>query len=258
MSKLQIGVFADNLKLPLRDGIRMVKELGLQSFQVYTTSGDLLPENCDAAARAEFKKFVADLGLRISALCADFGLGFVDAERNAKLIPMMRDQIDLACDLGVGIITTHIGTVPSEPNETWAVMADALNQIGAYAEEKGVVFATETGPESGPVLRSFLDTLTTKAVRVNLDPANLTMAGFNLFEAVDALMPYIVHTHAKDGFVDPGKWREAPLGEGDVPWPGYIAALRAHGYEGAFTIEREAGEDPIGDVKRAIEFLRQF
>ncbi|MHB1461803.1 MAG: sugar phosphate isomerase/epimerase family protein [Armatimonadota bacterium] len=258
MSSLQIGVFADNLKLPLRDGIRKVKELGLSSFQIFTTTGELLPENCDAAARAEFKQFVADLGLTISATCADFGLGMVDAERNKQLIPMLQAQVDLARDLGVGIITTHIGTVPSKPDATWEVMADALNQIGKYAEDKGVVFATETGPESGPVLRAFLETLKTSAVRVNFDPANLTMAGYDLFEAVDALMPYIVHTHAKDGYVDPGKWREAPIGEGDVPWPGYIGTLKAHGYNGAYTIEREAGDDPIGDVKRAIEYLRSF
>ena len=93
---------------------------------------------------------------------------------------------------------------------------------------------------------------------VNFDPANLTMAGFDLDEALDALQPYIVHTHAKDGWTDPGQWREAPLGEGDVDWPRYVARLKAVGYTGAFTIEREVGDDPIGDVTRAIAFLRQF
>jgi len=107
-------------------------------------------------------------------------------------------------------------------------------------------------------LRTFLETLSTPAIRVNFDPANLTMQGFNLDEALDHLLPYIVHTHAKDGLRDPGKWQERPLGQGDVPWTHYIARLKAANYTGAFTIEREEGEDPVSDVRDAIEFLRQF
>jgi L-ribulose-5-phosphate 3-epimerase len=255
---LQIGIFADNLKLPLRDGIRKAAELGVASFQMFTTRGEVLPENMSGPQRAEFRGFFEGLGLKLSATCADFGHGFVDRERNKELVPRIMQQVDLAADLGTRVITTHIGAVPPKPNEVWDTLRDALNPIGRYAEQKGVVFATETGPESGPVLRALLNTLSTKAVRVNLDPANLVMAGYDLDEALDALLPLIVHTHAKDGFRDPGKWREAPLGQGDVPWPHYVARLKKAGYTGAFTIEREAGADPIGDIRKAIDFLRQF
>ncbi len=255
---LQIGVFADNLRLPLRDGIRKVAELGLASFQMYTTSGEVLPENMSAAQRAEFRQFYEGLGLKLSATCADFGHGFVDPKRNATLIPQLFQQVDLAVDLGTTIITTHIGAVPPTPDALWDILREALNTIGKYAEQRGVVLATETGPESGPVLRALLDTLDTGGIRVNFDPANLTMAGYDLDEALDALLPLVAHTHAKDGFRDPGKWREAPLGQGDVAWPQYIARLRAAGYRGAFTIEREAGADPIGDVVKAVAFLQSL
>lgn len=255
---LQIGIFADNLKLPLRDGIRKAAELGVASFQMFTTSGEVLPENMTSTQRVEFRTFFEGLGLQLSATCADFGAGFVNAEKNKEMTPRLFKQVDLAVDLGTKVITTHIGTVPEERNDTWEVMRVALNEIGAYAAKKGVVLATETGPESGPVLRDLLLTLDTDAVRVNFDPANLVMNGYDLDEALDALLPFIAHTHAKDGYCDPGKWREAPLGEGDVPWPHYVARLKAANYTGAFTIEREAGEDPIGDVAKAIAFLRQF
>ena len=253
---LQIGVFADNLKLPLLDGIRKAAELGVASFQFGTTGGEYTPEKMDAGRCAEFRAFYEGLGLKLSATCSDFGHGFVDPERNKTLVPMTRAQVDLAVALGTNIITTHIGVVPAVQNEIWDVLKAALNDVGKYAQDKGVSFATETGPEPGPVLRDLIESLDTKAVKVNLDPANLVMAGYDLDEALDALMPYIVHTHAKDGFTDPGKWREAPLGEGDVPWPHYVARLRAADYKGAFTIEREAGEDPVGDVIKAVEFLR--
>lgn len=221
----------------------------MASFQMFTTSGEVLPDNMSKAQRAEFRRFYQDQGLLLSATCADFGHGFVDAEKNKELIPALFKQVDLAVDLGTTVITTHIGTLPATPDATWDVMRAAIAQIGKYAEDHGVYLATETGPESGPTLRDFLQSVDNGGVKVNLDPANLTMAGFNLDEALDALMPYIVHTHAKDGFVDPGKWREAPLGQGDVDWPRYVARLKAAGYNGAFTIEREVGEDPIDLVQ---------
>ena len=254
---LQIGVFADNLDLPLRDGIRTAAELGADSFQMFTTYGEVLPENMNAEQAREFRKFYEDLGLQLSATCADFGGGFVDAAHNADMLPRMLAQIDLAVQLGTKVITTHIGTIPPTPDATWDVMRVALDPIGQYADEHGIALATETGPESGPVLRDFLLTVNNHGIRVNLDPANLIARGFDLDEALDALIPYIVHTHAKDhyGEVERG---EAPLGKGAVPWPHYIARLKAAGYHGAYTIEREAGEDRIGDVREAIAFLRQF
>jgi len=255
---LQIGVFADNLKLPLRDGIRQAAEWGVASFQMYTTSGEVLPENMTPAARAEFRRFYEGLGLKLSATCADFGHGFVDAQRNEELVPRIFAQVDLAVDLGTNIITTHIGTVPRERNAVWETLRVALNRIGEYAAKKGIVLATETGPEPGPVLRDLLQALDTDAIRANFDPANIIMYGFDFDEALDALLPYIVHTHAKDGFPSPGVFREEPLGQGAVPWPRYVARLRAAGYRGAFTIEREQGPDPIGDTAKAIAFLRQL
>ena len=133
-----------------------------------------------------------------------------------------------------------------------------MDDIGAYAARRGVSLATETGPERGPVLAELLSSLNTNAVRVNFDPANLTYMGFDLDEALDALLPYVVHTHAKDALRGPGPYRERPLGQGDVPWPHYIGRLRAVGYDGAFTIEREEGPDPIGDTRLAVEFLKTF
>ena len=258
MKPLQVGIFADNLKLPLRDGIRKVAELGASSFQMYTTRGEVLPENMSAAARAEFCRFYQGIGLSLSAICADFGHGFVDPQRNVELVPRLHAQVDLACDLGTKIITTHIGTVPLEHNATWDVLRRAMDDIGAYAARRGVSLATETGPERGPVLAELLSSLNTNAVRVNFDPANLTYMGFDLDEALDALLPYVVHTHAKDALRGPGPYRERPLGQGDVPWPHYIGRLRAVGYDGAFTIEREEGPDPIGDTRLAVEFLKTF
>ncbi|NLB91479.1 MAG: sugar phosphate isomerase/epimerase, partial [Clostridiales bacterium] len=100
------------------------------------------------------------------------------------------------------------------------------------------------------------------------------VTGDDPVKGVDILKEYIVHTHAKDGrrlFVkDPevvygliseenvtdSSFIELPLGEGDVPFPEWIKALDAIGYNGFLTIEREVGENPYQDIAQAVTFLQ--
>lgn len=48
----------------------------------------------------------------------------------------------------------------------------------------------------------------------------------------------------------------AEEGEGWVDWPRYLEYLQQAGYDGYFAIKREVGDDPVGDVRQAVEFLR--
>jgi sugar phosphate isomerase/epimerase len=256
MAKLQVGVFADNLGLGVRAGIAKAAEMGADGIQLYTTQGDMLPENLSAVQRVALRQLIAGHGLTLSATCADFGLGLVDEERNRLLLPRIEANIDLAVDLGTTIVTTHIGAVSERRDDpVWGVLVGALNRIGAYAEQRGVVLATETGPEPGVVLRDLLEALDTAGIRVNLDPANFILRGFDHLAAVDALHEYIVHSHAKDATP---LGAEVPLGEGAVDFPAYVAKLRGYGYDGFYTIEREQGADPIGDVQAGLRFLRSL
>ena len=260
MGTLNVGVMIESFRLGVRGGIEKAAEIGADGFQIYVTDGEMHPDALTGTGRQDFLHFVAGLGLQISALCGDFGKPYTQVQGLDELIANMRKVIDLAVDLKTPIITTHIGVVDEDPGaKSNRIMADALNSIGAYADERGVVFATETGPESGPVLAGFISSLKTDAVKANFDPANLAMKGFDVLEAVQALAPYIVHTHAKDGVQrEDGTGQEVPLGEGSVPWDEYIGMMTDIGYAGFYTIEREVGDDPARDVKMAMEFLRRW
>ena len=66
----------------------------------------------------------------------------------------------------------------------------------------------------------------------------------------------IIHTHAKDARRLPeGGREETPLGQGQVDYPNYIAALRQIGFNGFLTIEREAGKNPVQDIQHGKELL---
>jgi len=279
MYNFSIGVIIDSFRLPIKDAVKKAAEVGAQGIQVYSTRGEMAPENLDAAARAEFKKLVEGNGLVISALCGDLGGGgFSFADRNPEKIEKSKRILDLAKELGTNVVTTHIGVVPEDKNhDRYKVMQEACYELSRYADEIGAHFAIETGPETSAVLKEFLDSLGSTGVGVNLDPANLVMVtGDDPVGAVYNLQKYIVHTHAKDGvqnfaedpeivyglkkrpvdvIVTGDSFDEVPLGEGSVPWDGYLKALDDIGYRGFLTIEREVGDNPAEDIRKAVKFL---
>ncbi|MBR6795106.1 MAG: sugar phosphate isomerase/epimerase, partial [Clostridia bacterium] len=58
---------------------------------------------------------------------------------------------------------------------------------------------------------------------------------------------------------DPDKmpaYLELPLGQGNVPFDRYLAALWDIGYRGYLTIERECGDNPSADIAMAVDFLK--
>ncbi len=277
MAKFKIGVLADSFRLSLKENIRKAKEAGAEGIQIYATSGETAPENMTPARIRELRSAVRENGLVISALCGDLGGGFARPEENARKIEKSERIMDLAKELGVGVVTTHVGVIPqSEDHPRWKILQDACGRLGEYAESVGAAFAIETGPEPSATLKRFLDSLHSKGVRVNLDPANLVMVtGDDPVQAVYRLKDYIVHTHAKDGvMLRPGNpesfygmpgapapdgetFREVPLGEGSVDFPAYLRALDSIGYRGFLTIEREVGENPERDIRAAVSFLNR-
>jgi len=254
---LQIGIFVDSLRRPIDEGLQLAAEWKVDCFQVYVTSGEMLAANMPASARAAFVERYRGLGLELSATCGDFGLNFADAELMAAKAEALTAAIDQTVDLGASIMTTHIGAIGEDPDGSRArAMAASLKRFGDYAADRGVVLATETGLESGARLREIIETADTRGIGVNFDPANLLMRGFDHLQAVRDLGALIVHSHAKDGRRRDGRGEETPLGAGDVDFPAYVAAMRAAGYDGAYVIEREAGDDPVADVKQAVAFLK--
>ncbi len=277
MGRFPIGVIIDSFRTDITTAVKKAADVGAQGFQVYATHGEMSPESMNATKISEFKKLVSDNGLCISALCGDLGGGgFCFADRNPEKIEKSKRIIDLAKELNTNVVTTHNGVVPEDKTlDRYKVMQEACFELSRYADSIGAHFAIETGPETSAVLKEFLDSLGSTGVGVNLDPANLVMVtGDDPAGAVYNLRRYIVHTHAKDGkqifFKDPeiiyglkkdviiteDSFLEVPLGEGQVNWEKYLAALDDIGYKGFLTIEREVGDDPEKDIRKAVEFLK--
>ncbi len=283
MSNFKIGIIADGLRLPFRESMEKCAQMGADGVQLYAVSGDMAPENMTRSDLVEKRSIIRDCGLEVSALCGDLGgHGFAVLEENAWKIEKSKRIIDLALEFGCNIVTTHIGVIPADKaGARYGIMQEACNELAEYAHKCGAYLAIETGPEPATHLKEFLDSLSSKGLAVNMDPANLVMVtGDDPVQAVYTLKEYIVHTHAKDGIMlqktDPqviydffaeggigdlrleDYFKEMPLGQGNVDFGRYLAALKDIGYSGYLTIERELGSDPEADIRAAVDFLRKM
>lgn len=278
---MKIGVMVESFRQGFHGGVEKAAALGAQGIQAYATYGELAPENMTEEKIREALDFVKSHGLVFSALCGDFGHGFMNPEENKIYVEKSKRVLDLAKKLECNVVTTHIGTVPEEENETKEIMRTVCRELAEYADSVNAAFAVETGPERGKVLGDFLDSLGAGGVRVNFDPANLVMCVDDRpEEALKYLGKYVVHTHAKDGIMLKAKmdgelavsdeakehaallamgekYLELPLGKGDVNFDVYLPALAATGFDGFLTIEREVGDSPEADIGMAVKFLKE-
>jgi len=281
MDKFKIGIISDWLRLPFRESMEKCAAMGANGVQLYAVEGKMSPENLTASQIKDKRNIIHGCGLEVSALCGDLGgHGFSLKDENGKKIEKSKRIVDLALELGSRVVTTHIGVIPADNTcNTYQTMQQACNELAEYAYSNGAFFAIETGPEPATRLKCFLDSLDSKGVAVNFDPANLVMVtDDDPVQAVYTLKDYIVHTHAKDGimfqktdpkiiydfFADGGigdlrldeYFKEMPLGHGNVDFDKYLCALKDIGYNGYLTIEREVGANPMADIQMAVDFLK--
>ena len=283
MNDFKIGVIADSFRVGIDESINKAASIGAQGLQLYATSGEMSPENLSTGRKREILDRIESNGMVVSAICGDMGgHGFEIASDNIIRIEKSKRIMELAKEFKSNIVTTHIGVIPSnEDHPRWEVLAEACGSLGTFAQDMGSYFAIETGPEKAIVLKKFLDTIGSKGLAVNYDPANLVMVtGDDPVEGVRVLKDYVVHTHAKDGIMikqtDPeiiynhfaeggiedlnlkDYFLETPLGEGWVDFTSYLKVLGEVGFNGFLTIEREVGSSPEADITFAVNYLKKL
>ena len=279
MDDSRIACKLNNFKMDRFEAMELVAGWGVGGVHI-SASGPFAVEELDKAGRKALVERVRSLGMEISAImCWGGQVDLCEEEDWEENVAWGKRLLELAADLECGIWGAHVGVMPWETdNAEWERMVRAMEQIAEHGEKVGAVIAIETGPEPPIVIKRLIETVGSDHIRVNYDPANLViwpsllairhgeqydkdfaLEHYQPVEGAQVLGPYVAHTHAKDALVDDdGKYLEVPLGTGWIDWPQYLSNLTEAGYEGYFAIEREVGDDPVGDVKRAVDFLRSL
>ena len=146
---MKIGAMVESFRMGFKNSVEKAASLGIEGIQAYATGGELGVDDITDAKLKEALDIVKSNGLVFSAICGDFGHGFMNPEQNKIYVEKSKRVLDLAKKLECNIVTTHIGTVPAEENETKESMRKACRELAEYADSVGSAFAVETGPEPG-------------------------------------------------------------------------------------------------------------
>jgi sugar phosphate isomerase/epimerase len=269
VSKLDVGVIVSLGRDPVQ-GIKTVAELGLRSCQIVSWN----PQEWTAAAGKQLVEACAASGVRVSTFWSGYPgpavWNFIDGPATIGLVPpqtrqmrveVLKQAADFAAAHRLPSITTHLGFIPEDPHDpNFAPTVEAVRDIAAHCKTLGVGFWFETGQETPVTLLRLIERVGLDNVGINLDTANLILYGkANPVDALDVFGRFVRDTHIKDGcYPTDGEHlgKERPLGEGRVDFAAVIAKLKALGYTGPLTIEREiGGEKQLVDIRKAVALL---
>ena len=190
----------------------------------------------------------------------------------------------VAAEAGVLVLSAVTGaegydTRPALDDDGWGTLLSNLDRLTTLAASRGVraVLHPHVGTmiETGDEVQRVLDG---SSISLCLDTGHLLIGGTDPAELARQAPERIAHLHLKDvdsavaATVRSGRltYTEAvrqgmyrPLGTGDVDVPAIVRHVRAHGYDGWYTLEQDTiltgepeGEGPVADVRSSAEYLR--
>jgi len=167
----------------------------------------------------------------------------------------------LAASLDLKLVTFHAGFLPHDrSSRERGVLLQRIRDLADLFAALGIGLGLETGQESAATLSEVLIEIDRRNVGVNFDPANMILYGMgDPIDALRRLGPFVRQVHIKDALPTrvPGTWgEEVPAGLGRVDWTAFFAAVAELPGPIDLVIEREAGDQRVADVRRAMEVVR--
>lgn len=270
----KIGVLINfNSTTDIKKKFQEVKDLDLQTCQVNIWDTALYTdENAELIVNAS-----KETGVEISTFWAgwrgpkswnfyegQYDLGLVPDEYRADRLDDLMMAAEFVKKLGVKNLATHVGFMPENPaDERYWKTIYALRTLCKKLKENGIRFLFETGQETPVVLMRAIEDIGTENVGVNFDTGNLILYGkANPIDALDMIGKYVYDLHLKDGlYPTDGRnlGKEVRFGDGKANFKEFLPKLKALGYEGSLTIEREiSGEKQIADIIYARDLIKEY
>ena len=207
------------------------------------------------------KKSLLEYGLDLSCVTVDNNFCKLDSNERKREVEFVKNWIDATVKLGSPIMRINAGWPPKGVSESdvFEVAVKCIKDSVEYAEQYGLMVVVENHGGITSTAEQVLKLI--KAVdsdwfRVNLDFGNFRE---NIYESIEAVMPYTVHIHAKiyelalEWYGLSSYWIEKRLDYRRI-----IEIIARYGYNGYLSLEYEGKDDPLIAVPRALDFLNNI
>ena len=265
-------------EMTVEDSIKKAKEMGFDAVEVTTINGN--PEEQKAMAES-IRKTADELDMLIICYTVGGEIYHEESDATNAEIERLKGHVDLAVILGAPVMRHNGASKLGKTgcNRSYDLLlpklADAVRAVTEYAETKGI----KTCVENHGFINQDSDRMERLFNAVNHDNFGLLVdfANFNCADedpaiATSRVAPYAFHVHVKDQIVSDtlltgetgaGLSRAAryiyakPLGEGTIPLERCLTIMKNWGYDGYYSLEYEAPEDPISGIAKSLETLKK-
>ena len=272
----RVGVCSWSWRLPMKEVAAEMDKAGVKGIHLalgpFIQPDERHGSAEDAAAWAFVKAKVASGEWKLMSTMIGFvGEDYTTLETIRKTGGIVPDQhweankaivtkgAQLTKELGCKYMSGHAGFLDESDPVALAKYIERVTWMRDECAKYGVTLILESGQETAEDLAKFMTKV--PGVGINFDPANMVLyAKGRPMEALRLLYPWIRQVHVKDACETkvPGTWgTEVPWGEGEVGGKFFIAELENLGYNGNYVVEREGGDDRVGDINKAIERLEK-
>lgn len=258
---------------PFEDGVRKAAEIGYQLVEPMVHNGrELLSEAGYFHSFSmdndplEMKDILDRHGVKASALSAHTPL-----MRPEISVPYLEKAIRLAAAIGAPVVNTDEGIRPEwlDDDECFQVMRYTLKKVLQVAGRYGVSIAIEPHQSITKKTAGLLRVATleqSEFLRVNYDTGNAFLGGEDPYEGLKAVLPLLVHVHAKDISVQQAETQQGRVtgtpvgctcGEGVIDWRKVVSILRAAGWSGVLSVECGAprqARDSLAHLRTVLDF----
>lgn len=258
--KMKTSICTWSLQNDLKRVTKLMQQTGLSRIHL------------DISALKTFKPAIKAHGWTISSMMTSFPQEDYSTLESIKatggIIPdaewpenraLLIDAIQKTTAMEVPYLSMHAGFINHLDHASYTCFSERMRELADAAATHKIMLLLETGQETADDLRNFLEQLNHPSIGVNFDPANMILYGKgDPIKAIKILAPWIKHVHIKDAMSSPipGEWgQEVAWADGEVKIDQFFEAFNNIGYNGAFAIEREAGDQRDIDIKLAAEHM---
>jgi sugar phosphate isomerase/epimerase len=253
---IEVGVnmeFIRHEDKPFAAGVERAAQLGFKYVEPMVHNGrELLSEagyfhsvSMDEDP-LEIKDILDRNGVKASALSAHCPL-----MRPEISVPYLQKAIRFAAAIGAPVVNTDEGIRPEwvDLDLAWPVMTYTLRTVLRTAERYNVAIGIEPHQSISKTTAGLLrigSLVDSPMLMFNYDTGNAFLAGEDPYAGLEAVLPRLIHVHAKDITIqhadaERGKVTGTPVGcacgDGVIDWTRVVAILRNAGFSGVLSCE---------------------
>ena len=245
---IKLGVNSVLFKaVSFREAAEAIKKCGYDGVEISAIGG-----MCEHLNLADWKNQKAEL----IAIREELDLPFLSTEVASHDRERLNTAFEACAEIGIPIVNIGPGGRTND-EDTMKTSLETIQMLAEDAEKYGITLCVKAhvgaAVFSTPTTLRMMDTITSPAFGVDMDPSHIHRAGENPAVALPAVLSKMKHIHIRDCKGEgpsPGDPTNQACGRGDIDLYGYFKAMVDQKYNGPVCMEVIGPEQTLTDATR--------